>query len=238
VVDEAQDLAVPELRFLVSIAPVQPDALFFAGDLGQRIFQQPFSWKALGVNVTGRSTTLKVNYRTSHQIREMADRLLPGTVVDADGRDEERKGTVSVFNGPMPLVVTATDTAAEQGAVTKFVEKALADGILPQEIGVFVRTREVLGRARDAVKSAGRETSEITLHREGGISTVRIGIMHLAKGLEFKAVAVMACDDDVLPLKARLDLRLRPLLLLRWGLGPDSTTLAFPDTQQPRDEVL
>jgi hypothetical protein len=132
VVDEAQDLAVPELRFLVSIAPVQPDALFFAGDLGQRIFQQPFSWKALGVNVTGRSTTLKVNYRTSHQIREMADRLLPGTVVDADGRDEERKGTVSVFNGPMPLVVTATDTAAEQGAVTKFVEKALADGILPQ----------------------------------------------------------------------------------------------------------
>jgi hypothetical protein len=33
--------------------------LFFAGDLGQRIFQQPFSWKARGVDVRGRSSTLK-----------------------------------------------------------------------------------------------------------------------------------------------------------------------------------
>ncbi len=68
VVDEAQDLGVAELRFLAAIAPVAPDALFFAGDLGQRIFQQPFSWKELGVDVRGRSSTLTVNYRTSHQI--------------------------------------------------------------------------------------------------------------------------------------------------------------------------
>ncbi len=205
VVDEAQDLGVPELRFLVSIAPAGPDALFFAGDLGQRIFQQPFSWKALGVNVTGRSTTLKVNYRTSHQIRETADRLLPGAVADVDGRDEERKGTVSVFNGPVPIVVTTADPAAEQAAVAKFIGAALADGIQPEEIGVFVRTREVLSRAREAVKAAGRDASEITMHKEGSAGAVRIGVMHLAKGLEFKAVAVMACDDDVLPLKARLD---------------------------------
>ena len=29
--------------------------------------------------------------------------------------------------------------------------------------------------------------------------------MHLAKGLEFKAVAVMACDDEVLPLQSRIE---------------------------------
>lgn len=205
VVDEAQDLGVPELRFLVAIAPAGADALFFAGDLGQRIFQQPFSWKALGVNVTGRSTTLKVNYRTSHQIRETADRLLPGAVTDVDGRDEERKGTVSVFNGPDPIVVVAADSAAEQAAVANFINAALADGVLPEDIGVFVRTRDVMGRAREAVKAAGRDASEITLHKEGPAGSVRIGVMHLAKGLEFKAVAVMACDEDVLPLKARLD---------------------------------
>ena len=28
--------------------------------------------------------------------------------------------------------------------------------------------------------------------------------MHLAKGLEFRAVAVMACDDEVLPLQERV----------------------------------
>jgi superfamily I DNA/RNA helicase len=28
--------------------------------------------------------------------------------------------------------------------------------------------------------------------------------MHLAKGLEFRAVAVMACDDEVIPLQERI----------------------------------
>jgi superfamily I DNA/RNA helicase len=98
VVDEAQDLGVAELRFLAAIAPSGPDALFFAGDLGQRIFQQPFSWKELGVDVRGRSTTLTVNYRTSHQIRRAADRLLPNAVRDVDGNADERGRTVSVFN--------------------------------------------------------------------------------------------------------------------------------------------
>ena len=94
IVDEAQDLGVAELRFLAAVAPSRPDALFFAGDLGQRIFQQPFSWLALGVDVRGRSQSLKVNYRTSHQIRLAADRLLPRTIRDADGLVDERANGV------------------------------------------------------------------------------------------------------------------------------------------------
>jgi superfamily I DNA/RNA helicase len=43
VVDEAQDVNVVQLRFLSTLGSNRPDSLFFAGDLGQRIFQQPFS---------------------------------------------------------------------------------------------------------------------------------------------------------------------------------------------------
>ena len=57
VVDEAQDIGVAELRFLAALGAGRPDALFFAGDLGQRIFQTPFSWRALGVDIRGRSHT-------------------------------------------------------------------------------------------------------------------------------------------------------------------------------------
>ena len=143
------------------------DALFFAGDLGQRIFQQPFSWKALGINVQGRSATLKVNYRTSHQIREAADRLMGASVADADGERDDRRGTISVFNGPEPSVVLADSVEAEQAAVAAFIKSSLADGVRAEEIGVFVRTRAVIGRARDAVRSAGAEPFELTLHKEG-----------------------------------------------------------------------
>ena len=85
VVDEAQDVSVPQLRFLAALGAGRPNGLFFAGDLGQRIFQQPFSWKALGVDIRGRSSTLRINYRTSHQIRIQADRLLGPEVSDVDG---------------------------------------------------------------------------------------------------------------------------------------------------------
>jgi len=74
VVDEAQDIGVAHLRFFATLGGNRPNGLFFAGDLGQRIFQQPFSWRALGVDIRGRSRTLHVNYRTSHQIRAQADR--------------------------------------------------------------------------------------------------------------------------------------------------------------------
>ena len=104
VVDEAQDVSVAQLRFLAALGAGQPNSLFFAGDLGQRIFQQPFSWKALGVDIRGRSRTLHINYRTSHQIRMQADRLLGPELSDVDGNTEERVGTISVFNGPVPTI--------------------------------------------------------------------------------------------------------------------------------------
>jgi superfamily I DNA/RNA helicase len=205
VVDEAQDLGVPELRFLAAIAPAGKDGLFFSGDLGQRIFQQPFSWKALGVDVRGRAATLKVNYRTSHQIRRTADRLLPAQTRDVDGVVEHRKGTVSVFNGPEPNIVVAPDEAAETSAVAAFIKDALSAGVAPREIGVFTRTPESLGRARAAVQVAGAEALEMSERGDDPGERVSIGTMHLAKGLEFKAVAVMACDEDALPLRSRIE---------------------------------
>jgi len=204
VIDEAQDLGVPELRFLAAMNG-GVDALFFAGDLGQRIFQQPFSWKALGVDIVGRSATLKVNYRTSHQIRRAADRLIPLTIRDADNHVEDRKGTVSVFNGPEPHVVFAETEAAETETVAAFIRTALADGVAAREIGVFVRDPDRLARARAAVASAGRAVIELSDRGEDPGERVSIGTMHLAKGLEFKAVAVMACDEDALPQRARIE---------------------------------
>jgi superfamily I DNA/RNA helicase/mRNA-degrading endonuclease RelE of RelBE toxin-antitoxin system len=205
VVDEAQDLGVPELRFLLAIAPPDGNALFFAGDIGQRIFQQPFSWNALGVDIRGRSSILKVNYRTSHQIRRAADRLLPSVVRDVDGVAEERKGTVSVFNGPEPQILVVGNESEERAAVSAFISQALADGVAPSEIGIFTRTADELLRARAAVVDAGAEGIELSEQGGESGSRVSIGTMHLAKGLEFKAVVVMACDEDTLPLQSRIE---------------------------------
>lgn len=118
---------------------------------------------------------------------------------------DDRTGTVSVFNGPAPTIAVVQDESEEIADVAKFVRQARADGIAPAEIGIFVRSANELPRARAAVTAAGCQALEISEHGEEPGERASIGTMHLAKGLEFKAVAVIACDDDVLPLQSRLE---------------------------------
>jgi len=195
VVDEAQDLTVPQVRFLGEVAGLKPDAVFLAGDIGQRIFRLPFSWVRLGLDIRGRSHSLKVNYRTSHQIRTMADRLLPPSITDSDGLEEGRRGTVSVFDGPEPELIFAEGEHDEAQLVGAWIKECLAAGIAAPEIGVLVRSELQLPRAELALRSAGFE---------GPGTKIRCACMHAAKGLEFRAIAVMACDEDVIPLSERM----------------------------------
>lgn len=205
VIDEAQDLGVAEARFFAAMASGRNDGLFFAGDLGQRIFQQPFSWKALGLDVRGRSHTLRINYRTSHQIRTHADRLLPSTVSDVDGNTEGRRGTVSMFDGPPPMVLACSDVDHECRAVAGWISDRLKGGSTPHEIGIFVRSNAELKRARTAAKAAGVRFVELNEKIEVEDGAVAISTMHFAKGLEFRSVVVMACDDEVIPQSERIE---------------------------------
>jgi len=192
VLDEAQDLAPAELRFFAALAPAGPDALLLAGDLGQRIFQHPYSWARLGVDVRGRSHTLKVCYRTSQQIRRAADQLLPSVLRDVDGLEDERRGVVSVFDGPPPQIDTFATADDEASAVGCAVAKWLSEGIAAHEIGIFVRTPGLIARARGAIRDLA------------GADEVVTAPMHLAKGLEFRSAVVMGCDEGVLPLDERV----------------------------------
>jgi len=209
VVDEAQDVSVAQLRFLAAIGASQgqmrANSLFFAGDLGQRIFQQPFSWKSLGVDIRGRSRTLHINYRTSHQIRTQADQLLGPEVSDVDGNTEARRGTVSVFNGPAPLIRVLGDQEAECAEVTSWLRARIQEGLAPHEIGVFVRSTQEVGRAVAAVSGAGMPYQVLDEHVETINGQASVCTMHLAKGLEFRAVVVMACDDEIIPLQERME---------------------------------
>jgi superfamily I DNA/RNA helicase len=205
VVDEAQDISVQQLKFLAELGRDRPNALFFAGDLGQRIFQQPFSWKSLGVDIRGRAKTLHINYRTSHQIRMQADQLLGVEVGDVDGNVEVRKGTVSVFNGPAPRVTVFGSEEAEVTAVANWIKDCLADGVLAEEIGIFVRSGEQLDRARLACSEGDLKFQILDNPKDRKANAASVCSMHLAKGLEFRAVVVMACDDEVIPLQARIE---------------------------------
>ena len=131
VVDEAQDLSVPQLRFLAALGGDRPNALFFAGDLGQRIFQTPFSWK---VARRGHPRPL------AHAARQLPD-VPPDSpagrppagpeVTDVDGNTESRTGTISAFNGPEPVVRVLESREAEASTIADWLCARIADGVPP-----------------------------------------------------------------------------------------------------------
>jgi superfamily I DNA/RNA helicase len=175
-----------------------------AGDLGQQVFQTPFSWKSVGVDLRGRSHTLRINYRTSHQIRKKADKLLPKRVADVDGVADDRDQTLSVFNGPAPEIAVARDVPDETRFVAAWLRARTRDGIKPHELAIFVRSDAEIARAKNAVGAAGLQQVTLTGREDAPADKVVVGTMHAAKGLEFRAVAVIACDEQVIPLAERV----------------------------------
>ena len=134
-----------------------------------------------------------------------ADRLLAPELTDVDGNKENRGGTISVFNGPKPTIRLMDNPEAEIEAVSAWLEERKDDGVLPHEIGLFVRSSAELKRARTAIERAGQPYQILDDNPEPTDGHVSVGTMHLAKGLEFRAVAVMACDDEVIPLQDRIE---------------------------------
>ena len=126
-------------------------------------------------------------------------------MTDVDGNTEDRSDTVSVFNGPPPMVRSLESQSEETKTVGNWIAEHAKMGIVPHEFGVFVRSEAELDRARAAVKEAGLAFKVLDERVETASGHVSISTMHLAKGLEFRAVVVMACDDEVIPLQERIE---------------------------------
>ena len=110
-----------------------------------------------------------------------------------------------MFNGAEPEIRALDTIDAEARTVSAWLSDRVAEGIKRHEIGVFFRSSDQLDRARAAVQAAGLPLKVLDENVETTGGFVSISTMHLAKGLEFRTVVVMACDDEVIPLQERID---------------------------------
>jgi DNA helicase IV len=134
-----------------------------------------------------------------------ADRLLDPEISDVDGNTEDRSGTVSVFNGPKPEIHVLENPESEVETAATWIMECMDKGVLPHETGIFVRTEDELPRAQKAIEEAGFHYQLLDSRSEPQKDCIALSTMHLAKGLEFKAVAVMACDDEIIPSQQRIE---------------------------------
>ena len=204
IVDEVQDLRPPEILFLKELCRERPGNLMLCGDTGQRIYPGGFSLSALGVEVRGRATVLRINYRTTEQIRKVADRMVGDVSDDMDGGEEQRTRTRSLLWGPEPRLVGNVSHEDELAAAVQTIKSWLSSGVGADEIGAFARTGSRVDEVGAALAAAGISWRRLSGTGTPGSEEVQVGTMHRAKGLEFKAVLVFGCSDNELPNRAAI----------------------------------
>lgn len=91
IVDEGQDLSPSAYRLLRSLAGDEHrNDIFIVGDSHQRIYRNKAVLSKCGINVRGRSSYLRINYRTTEEIRKFAFGLLNGVSFDDLDDDYEK----------------------------------------------------------------------------------------------------------------------------------------------------
>lgn len=204
IVDEVQDLQQQELRLTAALAGSGADRLMLVGDAGQRIYYGPYSMRALGIDVRGRSHVLRINYRTSEEIRRFADGLLGERGDDLDGGVEARRGCLSLFNGPEPRLHGFRSQGEQAEFIALETLRCLDEGLTPDEIAVFARSTARANAVRTALMQRGIPVRRLA-REDGEVPAVAVTNMHRAKGLEFKAVFVADASDDAIPSQGVLE---------------------------------
>ena len=209
VIDEVQDLGVCELRFLHSLAP---ESLSLMGDGGQRIYARAISLQALGINVRGRSFNLKINYRTTSEIRRFADKLQVNSSDDLDGDKESRRNVVSIIQGKEPTLRVFPRRKDQIDFVAEKIAKHLTNGEAPETIAIIARTQQQLKGYYGALNAQGIDLTWIKQGQGVVDGAVNLCNMHGGKGLEFRIVFVTDVSDGIVPLAAAYEDQDDPLL--------------------------
>lgn len=195
VADEAQDFGPAELMLLRALAEEGEDDLFLALDPGQRIYKGPTSWRALGLEVQGRSRRLRVNYRTTREIGGLAERALPPEV------EGEARGSLALLRGPTPEQRGFNREEEALKELLRWVRWLLGQGLEPRQIAVLARVHKLAESVGKRLLEEGLPTQKLDEDGEG----VWYGTVHGAKGLEFRAVALFGASADLFPLKILLN---------------------------------
>src|SRR5690606_3117782 len=199
IADEAQDFGPGELRLLRALSAPGMNDVFLASDANQRIFKPYTPPARAGLEVRGRSVTLRVNYRLTDQIRRLAESVISGK----QECDEVTVTSVSLLRGVEPEVKVLPRVNVEVEAVRDWLKNLVANGYRPGEIAIFARRKDILeDRVQPAVKNANLESFNLESDDAPPSNRVAVGTFHRCKGLQFRAVAVMGVEDGIVPLES------------------------------------
>lgn len=209
IVDEGQDLSPSAFRLLRALAGDEHENdIFIVGDSHQRIYRNKAVLSKCGINVRGRSSYLRINYRTTEEIRKFAFGLLNGVSFDDLDEDYDNgKGCQSLTHGDKPEIKQFATPEEELDYIVNKIKELEASGVEQKNICIVARTHKLLDNYISGLQRAGIKSFEIKANKtdDRSFEGVRIATMHRVKGLEFDHVFAVAVNKKVLPFGSKAD---------------------------------
>ena len=208
VVDEGQDFSPNAYRLMrAMLGPDHDNDLFIVGDAHQRIYENHASLFKCGIHIRGRSSILRINYRTTEEIRQYAFALLKGISFD-DLDDSVDKGDKcqSLTHGRKPVVKEFRTENEEVDFIDSEIKRLQQSGVQLRDICVVARTNALVDGYQADLTAKGYRAYQIKRSKTDDRSQdgIRVATMHRVKGLEFQYVFIAAVNDRIVPLKSAI----------------------------------
>lgn len=200
IVDELQDFTNVELNFIRALTPIAADDLFLVGDPLQNIYNRKINFSKAGINIRGnRSKRLRINYRTTEEIKRLAFSIVSNEHYDDfDGETEDKSGYLSLFHGAIPTYQLFVNKQSELDNVLQEINKLFEEGIRYNEIVIAARTKDSVNDFRNFLHKNNIphvDKGLLNIKKEG----IRLSTFHGLKGLEFKHVFLVDVNDRTFP---------------------------------------
>lgn len=204
IVDEAQDMGLPAFKLLRAMIKEGANDLFIVGDAHQRIYGKKLTLSKAAINIRGRSKKLKINYRTTDEIRRFAVALLSNsTVDDLDGGEDSNQLYKSLTHGPKPQIEQFNNDDSQAEFIKKLIQQ---DEISPENCCVIARTNAEVSKIAKLLETKGVKTYEVKTSEHGAPDgSIKLATFHRVKGLEFDRVILASINKGLVPLEFVLE---------------------------------
>ncbi|MEG0151153.1 MAG: 3'-5' exonuclease [Comamonas sp.] len=205
-IDEGHDFAPEWLKLVTQMVDPSTDSLLLLYDDAQSIYdrgqKRNFSLKSVGIHAAGRTTILKINYRNTHQILQLAHRVAGGMLTPEDAKDEDSIPLLKPLScgreGPDPIVIDLPTLPERAARVAELLADQHAQGHAWGDMAVLCRHKDELWVCADALrrKALPHRVREKSGDFKPEHDCIKLMTMHASKGLEWPVVAVVASDAE------------------------------------------
>ncbi|WP_074431745.1 UvrD-helicase domain-containing protein [Clostridium saudiense] len=206
IVDETQDLTRVQLEFIKTLYMNRSySSMLFVSDTAQSIYPEAWlvkgrSFTSIGLDMTGKSTSLSKSYRTTMQIAYAAYSLIED---DKNILEDDNFVKPSLIDkqGVYPVYRGFKNKVSEAEYIAETIENELKNKYDYKDIAIISKFKNQLKDIKIFLEKNNIPYKELESNEELDFNEdcVKLLTMHCAKGLQFKAVIIAGLNDKIIP---------------------------------------